>query len=172
MSIELKINNRIAKIKLIEQNGNIYKALIDGKEYILDVNQVESNEYSVLYQGKSVNFHLSQEKLSNQFNVNTPNHQFQIEIIDPLFRHKESKASGHKIAEHTIVSPMPGRVVKVLVKIGDNVKEGDTAVIVSAMKMESEFKIQMDGIIAKVNVSAGDDIEGGFTMVEINTQNE
>jgi biotin carboxyl carrier protein len=168
MPTELKINNRIAKVKLIEQSGNIYKALIGEKEYTLDINHIESNEYSVLYQGRSFNFHLTQEKLPNQFNVNTPNHQFHIVIADPVFRHKESKASAHKIAEHTIVSPMPGRVVKVLVKKGDIVKDGDTAVIVSAMKMESEFKVQMNGTIEKVNVSPGDDIEAGFTMVEIN----
>ena len=62
---------------------------------------------------------------------------------------------------------MPGKVVKVLVSEGESVTEGQTAVIISAMKMESEYKIPMDGKVKKVNVKDGDTIEGNQILIEL-----
>ncbi len=62
---------------------------------------------------------------------------------------------------------MPGKVVKVLVNKGDSVKEGETAIIISAMKMESEYKAPKDGVIKKVNVKDGDTIEGNQILIEL-----
>ena len=60
---------------------------------------------------------------------------------------------------------MPGKRVKVLVKSGDPVKEGDTLVIVSAMKMESEYKAGKDGVVSEVLVNDDDTVDGGQVMV-------
>jgi len=62
---------------------------------------------------------------------------------------------------------MPGKVVKVFVKEGDLVTEGETAVTISAMKMESEYKIPMDGTVKKVNIKDGDTIEGNQILIEL-----
>jgi biotin carboxyl carrier protein len=62
---------------------------------------------------------------------------------------------------------MPGKVVKVLVNEGEEIKEGETAVIISAMKMESEYKAPMDGKIKKVHVKDGDTIEGNQVLIEL-----
>ncbi|MBU2466496.1 MAG: biotin/lipoyl-binding protein, partial [Bacteroidetes bacterium] len=69
--------------------------------------------------------------------------------------------------EHIIASPMPGKVVKVLVKEGDHVKAGETVVVVSAMKMESEYKVKQDRVIKKVLVKEGDTVSGDQPMVII-----
>jgi biotin carboxyl carrier protein len=62
---------------------------------------------------------------------------------------------------------MPGKVVKVLVSEGESVTEGQTAVIISAMKMESEYKIPINGKVKKVNVKDGDTIEGNQILIEL-----
>ena len=62
---------------------------------------------------------------------------------------------------------MPGKVVKVLVNEGDVVKEGQTTIIISAMKMESEYKAPMDGIVKKINVRDGDTVEGNQILIEL-----
>ena len=68
-------------------------------------------------------------------------------------------------AQNQITVPMPGKIVNVLVKPGDKVSNGDTLVIVSAMKMESEYKAEKDGVVKEVNVSDGDTVDGGQVMV-------
>jgi biotin carboxyl carrier protein len=62
---------------------------------------------------------------------------------------------------------MPGKVVRVPVKEGDEVKAGDTVAVVSAMKMESEYKVKKDRIIKEVLVEEGDIVKGGQTMVVV-----
>lgn len=67
----------------------------------------------------------------------------------------------------TLVTQMPGKVVKVMVKEGDQVKEGDTILILEAMKMENEIKTSVAGEVKAFNVKEGQAIEAGFVMAEI-----
>jgi biotin carboxyl carrier protein len=66
-----------------------------------------------------------------------------------------------------ITSPMPGRVLKVLVREGDAVSAGTPLVVVEAMKMENELFAERDGTVAKVFVTPGTNVEGGARLIEI-----
>ncbi|MBL9028369.1 MAG: biotin/lipoyl-binding protein [Myxococcales bacterium] len=69
--------------------------------------------------------------------------------------------------EGTVRSPMPGRVVRVLVKEGDEVEAGAPVVVVEAMKMENELVAERAGTVKRVVTSAGATVEGGAVLVEI-----
>lgn len=73
------------------------------------------------------------------------------------------KAQGSGLVK----TPMPGRVLKVLVKEGDEVKVGQPLVVVEAMKMENELGAEMDGVVKKVFVSPGATVEGGARLLEL-----
>ena len=66
-----------------------------------------------------------------------------------------------------VVSPMPGRVLKVLVKEGDEVVAGAPLVVVEAMKMENELAADRDGTVKKIHVGPGATVEGGARLVEV-----
>jgi biotin carboxyl carrier protein len=66
-----------------------------------------------------------------------------------------------------VKSPMPGRVVKVLVKEGDAVLAGQPLVVVEAMKMENELGAERDGVVKKIFVSPGATVEGGARLLEV-----
>ena len=65
----------------------------------------------------------------------------------------------------TIKSPMPGRIVKVLVEVGQAVSAGDGVVIVEAMKMENELRADTNGIVDTIHVAADDRVEGNAKLV-------
>ncbi len=67
----------------------------------------------------------------------------------------------------TIVSPMPGRVVKNLVNEGDVVTAGQGVVVIEAMKMENELKASIDGVVSKLHVTSDDLVESGAPLIEI-----
>jgi len=69
--------------------------------------------------------------------------------------------------EGIIRSPMPGRVVRVLVKEGDAVEAGAPIVVVEAMKMENELVAERAGKVKRVHAAAGATVEGGAALVEI-----
>ncbi len=66
-----------------------------------------------------------------------------------------------------ITSPMPGKVVKLLVAEGDEVEAGAPVVVVEAMKMENELTAPKAGTVQKVFVAPGDAVEGGARLVTV-----
>jgi biotin carboxyl carrier protein len=66
-----------------------------------------------------------------------------------------------------VLSPMPGKVVKVLVAVGDEVKAGQGVVVVEAMKMENELKAPKDGKVKSVAVKEGQPVEAGQTLATL-----
>jgi biotin carboxyl carrier protein len=67
----------------------------------------------------------------------------------------------------SIVAPMPGRVVRVLVKPGDRISVGQGVVIVEAMKMENELRSPKDGVVREVKTIEGTAVEAGAVLVVI-----
>ena len=68
---------------------------------------------------------------------------------------------------HAVRAPMPGRIVRVLVAVGDRVAAGQAVVIVEAMKMENELRSTKDGVVKEVNVRQGTAIDAGVVLLVI-----
>ena len=66
-----------------------------------------------------------------------------------------------------VASPMPGRVIKVLVSKGDTVKLGDPVLIIEAMKMESRVPAPIAGTVVALYVKEGDDAKTDETLVQL-----
>lgn len=62
---------------------------------------------------------------------------------------------------------MPGRVVKVMARVGDTVEKGQAVLIVEAMKMENEVKTKRAGVVKAVHAVEGGSVEGGKVLMEI-----
>ena len=82
-------------------------------------------------------------------------------LASALGRGDRERSSG------AVSSPMPGRVVKLLVDEGDAVEPGRAVVIVEAMKMENEVAAAAAGVVSKVEVAAGDTVDAGQLLLEI-----
>ncbi len=66
-----------------------------------------------------------------------------------------------------LITQMPGKIVKIFVKSGQEVVKGETLLILEAMKMENEIKSGIDGKIKTINVKEGDTLDSGQLMMEI-----
>jgi propionyl-CoA carboxylase alpha chain len=65
-----------------------------------------------------------------------------------------------------LLSPMPGLLVKLAVKEGDTVKEGEELAVVEAMKMENSLRANADGVVMKVSADVGDSLMVDQAIVE------
>jgi len=167
MPVEIKINDRVAWVNLISQNGSKLEIEVDGNVYEVDLLHTADGTFSILEGGHSYNIELVPHKHKN-YTAYTLYKSYELEVIDAEARYLINRGgNGFASNENTIASPMPGKVVKVLVSEGDVVKEGDTAIVIAAMKMESEYKTPKDGVIKKVNVKDGDTIEGNQILIEL-----
>lgn len=168
MAIEIKVGDRIAWVDLRGQDGNLLEIEVDGKILKVDVMHTADGTFSILESGHSYNIELVPHNQPKKYTAYTLYQEFDVEIIDAEARYLLDRGTNaFASSEKKISSPMPGKVVKVFVNEGDDVTEGQTAVVISAMKMESEYKIPMDGKIKKVNVKDGDTIEGNQILIEL-----
>ncbi|TVQ06498.1 MAG: biotin/lipoyl-binding protein [Bacteroidetes bacterium] len=168
MSYEVKINNRTANVELIQWEGSYVSIKVDGKTYNLDFEKVNQGIFSILHNHKSYNIELIPGENVKKYTVNTYKETYEAEIIDAESKYRASRMAGSKEeGENTIVAPIPGKVVKIPVSVGDAVEAGQTLVIFSAMKMESEFKSKKDGVVKEIRVKEGDIVEAKKVMVVV-----
>jgi len=166
MKVDIKIGERIAEVELLERNDSLIKMTIDGKLFEADVENISQNIYSFLHDNTSIDVEVQNGAKNKDYTVNTMMQVFETTVIDAEAKYQMSRGKGAgNDDEDAISSPMPGQVVKILVKEGDEVKAGDTVVIVSAMKMESEYKVKKDRKIVEVCVKEGDNIDSNQPLV-------
>ena len=84
--------------------------------------------------------------------------------LPPEFQGSESISGS---GSGNIVSPMPGKVIKIAVEDGQSVSKGDLLLIVEAMKMENNILSPEYGIVKRVGVSVGDIVDGNTRLVEL-----
>lgn len=168
MPLEIRLDNRHSEVELVGREKNRVRISVDGEIHEVDIIMVEDGVYSILLDGKSYTVELLEGDSSKKYSVNTGGRSFDLEIVDAETRYLMSrKGSDLDEAENTIASPMPGKVVKIPVKAGEKVDAGQTVIIVSAMKMESEYKAGKEGTIKEVLVKEGDTIEGNQPLITI-----
>ncbi|MCF8348711.1 MAG: biotin/lipoyl-binding protein [Bacteroidales bacterium] len=164
MAYEIKLNEEVHQIEMWAKEGNLADFKIDNRHYTVDIVEVEHGVYSILLDGISYNVELLPTE-NKKYLVNTLYNAFDVEIIDAETKYKNSRKSAEAEDSNYISTPMPGKVVKILVNEGDRVKGGDTVIIVSAMKMESEYKVVKDRLITKILVKEGDNIDGHQPLI-------
>ncbi|HPR30791.1 MAG TPA: hypothetical protein PLK12_01795 [Prolixibacteraceae bacterium] len=167
MPVEVRIKDRLAKVDILGREGTLYRVRIGDKTYEVDVTKVSKGIYSLIYKGHSINMEMIEGETPNQYIVNTLFNDYRVDVIDAKARYREADKSMMEGSDALIASPMPGKVVAIPVRVGESVKQGQTVVVVSAMKMESEYKSPIMGNVKAIFVKAGDTVGASQALVEI-----
>lgn len=171
MKLEIKLNERIADVEFIKHEGDLFTIRVDDKFYDIDAKQIKSGVFSMLHDNDSYLIDVLQTSSNKNLEVNAWNNSYSVEIIDAESKYQMSRGKGALGEDENIISsPMPGKVVKVLAKVGDKLCSGDTVIIVSAMKMESEYKVKQDCIVTEVLVKEGDTVDSHQAMVLVESE--
>lgn len=84
---------------------------------------------------------------------------------DEMLLHESFKTGGMGGGDSSLRSGMPGKIVKIFVNEGDEVKAGAPLLVMEAMKMENEMKAPADVKITKIHIKPGDAVEAGSTLI-------
>ncbi len=165
MKMLVKSGKKEKSIKVLNKEGDIFTVSIGEKTYTLDVVKVEEGVYSILNKGNSINMEMIASDQPGNYKVNTLYNSFNIDVTPATTFSPNGKAK--KEAHQLIKSPMPGKIVKVKVKVGDTVEVGTPLVVLSAMKMENEIKSEGNGTVTKVAVKEDDLVKDGQLLIDI-----
>ncbi len=126
------------------------------------VREVEPGVYSLLLDGAS--YEIRVIETPQGLSAEMGGRRFAVEVRDPRDTSRGARASIGS-GRQNIAAPMPGKVVRVLVNVGDSVDVGQGLVVVEAMKMQNEMKATRPGRVIEVRAGAGETVGAGDTLV-------
>ena len=144
-SLKCNINGQDYEVLLTQNGGDINKVMINGMTESIFVSETSDNNYCVHLRGLD----------------------FICRRNDELNDSRDYSCNDVKNSDMTYYSPIPGKVIKVNVKEGDEVKEGDVLCVVEAMKMENNIKAMTSAKVAKVFVNEGDKVDVKNILIEL-----
>jgi biotin carboxyl carrier protein len=144
---EAEVNGKKIPIELIKLSHNAYLLKYGNKVFEICTDNLSKDKYGFLIAGW---YYTSVVRTKLQESVA----EFKIKVGE-----QHSKAS--------LVSPMPGLILKLKKKIGEYVDAGESLIILEAMKMENELKSPISGVISKVNVTEGQSVEKNTELIII-----
>lgn len=139
-----------------------YKYKINGTEYKVAVGDIVNNVAQVSVNGAPYKVELEHDT-----------------VVPAVKRPKPAAAprteSGEKVIAKPVSSggagsvkaPLPGVIMDITVKVGDTIKNGDTVVILEAMKMENNIHTDRSGVVKSIEVNKGDSVLEGATLLTI-----
>jgi biotin carboxyl carrier protein len=151
----------------IKLDGDQY--VVDGKAVALDVSKIEDGYFHVLLNNRSYRVEVVDTDTNGKrctIKVNGRHYPVVLkDKFDALLEKMGMNTNSGSRVNH-VRAPMPGLIIDLKVKIGDEVKAGDTLLILEAMKMENIIKAPGDAIVKSVKVSMGDGVEKNQVLIE------
>ena len=167
MKLIAETNKQKHEIEIKRVDEKVF-ADIDGRQYELEASAPEPNVYLFKHDGKVYQIFVSPKQNTNEpFSVNVGNHNFDVKIIDPKRLHGTSSASEQSDGAAEIKTAMPGKLVRVLVEPGAEIRQGDGVLVVEAMKMQNEMKSPKDGIVKEIRFAEGATVNAGDVLAVI-----
>ena len=169
MTFEMEIGGRRVSVAVEPSGPGRYRVTLDGKAY--DVLAERSGEFNlslILDQatGRSREVSVASAGETGELLVGLGGRTVAVSV-DGRRRRGTSDGGPHTHGEQSIVAPMPGRIVRVLVGEGEEVAAGQAVVVVEAMKMENELRSPKAGRVTKVAVTPGMLVEAGRLLAVI-----
>lgn len=138
-----------------------YKYTIDGVEYKVEIGEIVDNVAEVTVNGEAYKVEMEPEKEPEKKKVvlGNPNEQAAGE--------ESATSTANVNTANAVKSPLPGVVTEITVAVGDEVKAGDTVLILEAMKMANNIEAEKDGKVTAICVKTGESVMEDAPLVVI-----
>lgn len=170
MQLQLDVNGRLRTVD-IERKDGLYRVVVDGVERVVDAAAVDASTFSLIFPAdgrSSQEVGLSPTGLPGEIAVHMAAGVASVRVLTGAAnRFGRGAGAAQAAGTQQVLAPMPGKVVKVLVRPGDEVKARQGLVVVEAMKMENELRSPKDGRVSEVLVAEGASVEAGRPLVVV-----
>lgn len=134
-----------------------FKYTINGNKYEVAVGNVQDNNVEITVNGETYNVELEPKPVKKE----------RVKVQAPVTKRPAVApvAGAPVVGGDPLKSPLPGTIKDICVAVGDEVKEGQTVVVLEAMKMANNLEAERDGKVASINVAIGDTVMEGTVLV-------
>ncbi len=136
-----------------------FKFTISGNDYEVEIKKLESSTAKIEVNGTTYNVELHKEERTTKTPI-----LVRSAVDKPKGSHKISKASDEIFK---VKAPLPGNIMQVFVKVGDEVAKDDKLLIYEAMKMENKLLAEKSGVVKTIKVMPGDSVLQDDVLIEL-----
>lgn len=154
-NIKVEIDSDSSTFTSGETNG-AFSFVSNNGRYFLRVGTKAHKIDNVSYEGSNITF-----------SIDGSWHTVSVKDEQELLLDRLGFKTGTDVAEGSLKAPMPGKILDIIVKVGDSVSKGQPLVILEAMKMENELKSPIDGTVTSIDVETGQSLEKNTPILEI-----
>jgi biotin carboxyl carrier protein len=162
LTYEITLHGTTRVVTVERRKDGRYSVTFDGVTRVVDLLKPTPEAFQMLIDGEG--WEAGCVATADGFLVDIMGASTDVQVVDP--RRKALKV-GAGAATGTIVTQMPGRVVRLLVAAGTPVTKGQALLVVEAMKMENEMKSPVDGVLAEYFVAEGQSVEAGTKLARV-----
>ncbi len=162
---KVKVNND----KEYQLDAQKDKLLVEGEDLSLDLLDLKNGKYHLIFNGRSFNaslIELNNEEKKVKIKINNNIYDLEVEDQFDQLLHKLGMDNLASAAISQLKAPMPGLVLNILVKEGQEVAKDDSLLILEAMKMENVLKAPADLKIKKIEVEEKQSVEKNQVLIE------
>ena len=166
MKFEVLVNGRRRSLELNGAAGDLgsLKFALDSEPGAAEVVEVEPGVYSILLPGGSYEAKVTPGPEGSS--VELRGVRYEVMVRDPRRLARTGSAPG-SAGRQRVASPMPGKVVRVLVREGEEVAAGQGLVVIEAMKMQNEIRSPKAGRVVAMRAVEGATVTAGETLAEV-----
>jgi biotin carboxyl carrier protein len=168
MTVWLEIGGRERRVELPAEalglsssGGGVVECVVDGRVVAVDFAMLQPGVMSLVLAGRQFRCVLDGDAVV----IGGVRHEFG--VADPRSLKGRKAAGAGADGPRAVKAPMPGRVVRVLVGVGDEVAAQQGVVVIEAMKMQNELKSPKAGRVARVGAVVGDTVGSGDVLVVV-----
>jgi len=166
MKLHIEFNGRVREVELNGAgSGGRWRCVIDGREIESDAAEINPGVFSILIGGEA--FEARVEPSAGKLRVHVDGKEYVAAVHDPRQWRRGDGVAAESQGRQQVIAPMPGKVVRVLVKPGEEVEAGQGIVVVEAMKMQNAVRSPKTGRVERVLVAEGQAVNAGEALAVI-----
>ncbi|MBN1338364.1 MAG: acetyl-CoA carboxylase biotin carboxylase subunit [Bacteroidales bacterium] len=172
MKVPVVCDGRDIDVRIFKEKDGIFEFGLQGQTISAELKSIDFNRAELLMDERLCRFFISGDKKGNAY-VSYDGHIFNLARRDILVEEDVfgSLDAGSK-HQGEIVSPMPGKIIKIAVSEGQKVNRGDLLLIVEAMKMENNILAPVNGVVEAIHVKPGDRVDGSKELLILRPTDE
>jgi biotin carboxyl carrier protein len=163
MIYDINVDGKNYRLELSRVDAR-WECRVDGREVVIDAVLARRDVLSVIIGGKA--YEIKRERTATDVHLWVGPRRYAVQLRDPRSLRSRAGADDGK-GPRKLLAPMPGKVVRVLLKEESQVEAGQGVVVVEAMKMQNEIKSPKKGVVRKIVASEGAAVNAGDVLAVV-----
>ncbi len=167
MQYEVEIGGTLRQV-VVTRAGDGFAVSVDGRIRHVDAARIDAHTLSLVVDSVWSNeVSVAADPVSGQLTVHVGSTPVAVTLNGRRRWGRKDESAGSGSGPQRLAAPMPGKVVRVLVAVGDRVNARQPVVVVEAMKMENELRASREGTVTEIHVSEGMSVDAGTPLLVI-----